>query len=348
MMETNRRQMHKGIGMELIFVNDFPEEEVVLPENVTEKADFVIVIENQINVGIHQSRINGLAAASGEWIVFLDQDDTIADTYFVSQFTKAEGYDAVVSNGYWRGGEKIYTETYPFANPCTFDMLTEYGYPLISLGQLMVKRERISSFWVRKALKHNGCDDLYLWALMMAENVKVAINDDFIYTHEENGDNASLNYKEMKLSIENVKRDFLNLNCVSSERKKRFEDMMDRISLKYSQYDSLNEVFGNIDPEKIERYFLHRNIKKVAVYGVGIYGKALLRKLRDTSIVVCYGIDMRADVKDVGIPVVNPDSELGAVDAVIVTPVAEFEGIREMLKRKGFGIGQILCLNEIL
>ena len=63
---------------------------------------------------------------------------------------------------------------------------------------------------------------------------------------------------------------------------------------------------------------------------------------------MCYGIDQRADVKDVGIPVVSIDSEMESVDAVIVTPIAEFDKIRETLRKKGVKAGQMICLDEIL
>lgn len=308
----------------------------------------VKLIVNEKNSGIHQSRIHGLSEASGEWILFLDQDDTLADTYLESQIEKSEEYDAVVSNGYWRNGEKIYTQTSPFETPCSFATFLKHGYPLISLGQMIIRKKKLPKAWTWKALEHNGCDDLYLWALMMAQNLKAAWNDDLIYTHEEDGKNASLNYKEMQLSIENVKRDFLGLNCVSREENAQFARMMDQISSKYEQYEILNTTFCNTGPQQIEEYLFNRSIKKIAIYGIGIYGKALLKLLKDTDIQVCYGIDKRADVKNVGIPVVSIDSEMETVDAVIVTPIAEFDNICEMLREKGMKARQMICLKELL
>ena len=49
-----------------------------------------------------------------------------------------------------------------------------------------------------------------------------------------------------------------------------------------------------------------------------------------------------------GIPVVSIDSEMESVDAVIVTPIAEFDKIRETLRKKGVKAGQMICLDEIL
>lgn len=345
---VKKNNQGEKLSIEVIFVNDFPSEMIELPDFQNKNINKVKLIVNKKNVGIHQSRIYGLGEASGEWILFLDQDDTIADTYLESQMEKSNGYDAVVSNGYWRNGETIYTETYPFIVPCSFDTFLKYGYPLVSLGQLMIRKKKLPEAWTRKALEHNGCDDLYLWALMMVEDLKVTINDDLVYTHEEDGKNASLNYKEMQFSIENVKRDFLGLNFVNGEKSVKFAKMMDHISSKYEQYDVLNTIFCNTSSWQIEKYLLNRNIKKLAIYGVGIYGKALLGLLKDTSIEVCYGIDIRPDVKNVGIPVMSIESEMQSVDAVIVTPIAEFESIFRILKVKMPFVEQVLCLNEIL
>lgn len=348
MLKKNGNYLCAEYDIEILFVNDYPAEKIVLPESAEKYGGSITVVENQKNVGIHQSRIYGLEKATGEWVLFLDQDDTISDTYFASQMAKVEGYDVVVSNGYWRNGERIYSKTYPFVTPCTFETFVGNGYPLVSLGQMMVRREKVPDAWMKKALEHNGCDDLYLWSLMMAENLKVIANDDLIYTHEEDGKNTSLNYKEMQLSIENVKREFLCLNCVSEERNIQFANMMDRIASKYKQYAILSNVFENTDSSRIESYLCSKNIKKVSVYGMGIYGKELLKLIKKTSIQVCYGIDKRADVKDVGIPVVNVNSEMEAVDAVIVTPIVEFDKICEILKEKGIRADQMICLDELI
>ena len=88
----------KTLDIELILVNDYPETPIFL-ERID--AGFnVIVIENETNVGIHQSRVNGLKMANGQYVLFLDQDDEIFDNCLYSQYMKIFDYDMVIGNGY--------------------------------------------------------------------------------------------------------------------------------------------------------------------------------------------------------------------------------------------------------
>ena len=67
-----------NIHAELIFVNDCLEDPLCETDSNLCKA---IYIQNERNVGIHKSRINGLEIATGKYIVFLDQDDYIYHNY---------------------------------------------------------------------------------------------------------------------------------------------------------------------------------------------------------------------------------------------------------------------------
>ena len=75
-IEKNYQESQKEI--EVIFVNDYPDEEII----VGSQHDFPIrIINNEMNQGIHQTRINGLKKAIGKYILFLDQDDEISDFF---------------------------------------------------------------------------------------------------------------------------------------------------------------------------------------------------------------------------------------------------------------------------
>ena len=76
----------------------------------------------------------------------------------------------------------------------------------------------------------------------------------------------------------------------------------------------------------------HYNV--VAVYGVGILGKHLLYELEQSNIKIAYIIDRRADLHYPQAEVKSVDDELDKVDAVIVTALADFDDIYEILKVK--------------
>lgn len=82
-------------------------------------------------------------------------------------------------------------------------------------------------------------------------------------------------------------------------------------------------------------YFEEMRYKHIAVYGMAELGNRLSEDLADSSICIDYGID-----KDVCCciaridEVYSPEDELPEVDAIVVTPYAVFEEIKNDLKEK--------------
>ena len=70
-------------NIELIIVNDSPYDIVEIPKI---KIDFSFkIIDHEINSGIQQARVTGLKACSGDYVLFLDQDDVLVDDALLSQ-----------------------------------------------------------------------------------------------------------------------------------------------------------------------------------------------------------------------------------------------------------------------
>ena len=66
---------------------------------------------------------------------------------------------------------------------------------------------------------------------------------------------------------------------------------------------------------------------------MGDIGKLLLEELSGSTINVKYGIDRKATGEG-EVVVVNPDDKLEKVDAIVVTAIAYFDEIEEMLSEK--------------
>lgn len=83
----------------------------------------------------------------------------------------------------------------------------------------------------------------------------------------------------------------------------------------------------------LSRSLTEQGIHTLAIYGMGELGRRLLLELKDSQIRVAYGIDQ--EIVDIdGVKVVKPDSELEAVDAIIVTPFHIFHKIEKVLENK--------------
>jgi len=97
----------------------------------------------------------------------------------------------------------------------------------------------------------------------------------------------------------------------------------------------------------LEEYFHEHGIKSVAVYGLGAVGDCLVSYLSSClNIKLSYGID-RGTVKcSYGFDVYAPEDELPETDVIIVTPISEFERIKEELSKKNKY--EILSLGDII
>lgn len=86
--------------------------------------------------------------------------------------------------------------------------------------------------------------------------------------------------------------------------------------------------------KSITEFLVQNDIENVAVYGYGALGKHLVAELDDSEISVNYIIDKNVRLNSLKYDIKQPDDFLPAVDAIIVTPVDEFEDIYYSLKDK--------------
>ncbi|MBQ4373398.1 MAG: glycosyltransferase family 2 protein, partial [Lachnospiraceae bacterium] len=92
MLEKNEIALQQaGLGdtMEVILVNDSPQTAVKLPGIYNGRPNWKIV-KNGKNLGIQGSRVHGLQEASGDYILFLDQDDSLREDALVQFAAKAK------------------------------------------------------------------------------------------------------------------------------------------------------------------------------------------------------------------------------------------------------------------
>lgn len=338
--------LSEDIKLEIIFVNDFPEEPIVLPQMDNQYKVSIHVLNNQRNMGIHYSRIAGVQFATGEYIVFLDQDDTLSKSYLISQLQHLKDGEAVICNGLYRNGEKVFSISNPMKKEYSFQEYLEYGYPLVSLGQLLIRKKSIPQEWLMNIMIHNGWDDHFLWTLLMRHDVKISTNEDTLYVHEEDGNNASFNWKQMSLSGRNFRDIFLKLNLMNDTQEKQFRCMTDSKILKYENYDELETLLNKTTSNKLDEFFCSKDIRSISIYGFGVYGKQFYDSILSTGLKVEYCIDRRSDNKNAAIPVISLHENMQKVDAIIVSPVSSFNEIEKDIKK--YCSFEVLSLLNIL
>lgn len=341
MIETMGSQKWK-VSLELILVNDYPDEPLVITNTKVKYK----VIENKQNIGIHGSRLVGVSEASGEYVIFLDQDDELDDRclFYLEQEKIKE--DVFIYNGIWRDNEQIFSASNPIEKKYCFQEYLIDGYPLVSLGQMAVKRSIIPSIWKENVMKINGWDDHFLWASLMRNNVKVGVIDKILYKHVEDGTNLSFNWQQMAESGKEFKSIFLK--CINNNGEQdRFIRLIDKKVMKYEKYASFEQKFSVTSKEKIEDKLLSKNINTVAIYGMGVYAQLLLSVLNQSKIKILYGVDKRNDVKKMGVKIYALDDTLPKADSIIITPISEYQKIKKELEKKVKNI-EIISIEELL
>ena len=206
MMERNARILRTEAGRELevLLVNDSPWENLEadqIPHKGTERSYCLRVLTNPENSGIHATRVNGLRAAEGEFVQFLDQDDRITDRCLLSQYMAIGDADFVIGNGYdgERNGGKhpFYSSTSAQAAAGNLNCQYYYNNLIRSPGQVLIRKSSIPAYWSEQIMKNNGSDDAFLWILMLCGGARAAINEEFVYEHVYTGENTSSNNEAM-------------------------------------------------------------------------------------------------------------------------------------------------------
>ena len=87
----------------------------------------------------------------------------------------------------------------------------------------------------------------------------------------------------------------------------------------------------------LSKYFSDRNYEKIAIYGYSELGQMLEGEIENTKINLTCFIDKNADKISVDKKIINPneiEQYIKSIDAVVITPVVEFEKIKETLTIK--------------
>ncbi len=307
----------KGLRCEAIFVNDNPEDDGEL-EAIQQHGHIVIL--NKKNKGIHRSRVIGLKHASGEFILFWDQDDLLENDTILEQYSAISDKDAVVCNGYLSGldgelKEIIYGQWRKSENIYSIDNYMNGNNDIISPGQVLIRRSSIPKTWIDCSLANNGADDYLLWVLMLHRKALIGYNNKLLYTHVNTGYNTSSNLHEMNCSLIEVKS-VLEKGGINIGKLKLYPENDKRRIV-------CNDILNN--KEHIVNWLLKHDYHKIAIYGCGMIGRTLFETIKDCADteVKCF-IERSYDKYVSRIPVVPIEfieNKVGqfSIDVVIIT-----------------------------
>lgn len=119
---------------------------------------------------------------------------------------------------------------------------------------------------------------------------------------------------------------------VSVDQKKKVQAMSDKhlaLFLMMNQWVKIKQEGKNL-----AEYFISNGYKKIAIYGMSYAGETLASELKDSDIMVAYGIDKNASSVYSDLEVVSMEDSLQEVDAIVVTAITFFDEIEEQLSQK--------------
>lgn len=214
-------------NVELIFINDYPQDRYLI--NIDKFKQCILDIRflfNDNNLGIHASRVKGIKASRGNYILMLDQDDMITRDFLYSQYIVLKtqpNSPMIIANGYIE--HPTYTRLI-YKTPIMQRMAKRLIFyalldnRIISPGQCLIRKKVIPELWLEHHMSTNGADDLMLWSLILSNGSsgQTLLNKKRLYTHKNTNENTSLDLVGMYNSV----REMLELLEENQYRDKQF------------------------------------------------------------------------------------------------------------------------------
>ncbi len=99
----------------------------------------------------------------------------------------------------------------------------------------------------------------------------------------------------------------------------------------YRRYlDMMNQwLILRHEGKRIDRFIKYQGWCKIAVYGMSIYGRHIIRELKDSDCEVMYAIDQKRMNDYEGVKIWKPTDSLAKVDVVINSVIHEHNKIAE-------------------
>lgn len=209
--------VNKTIVIEVVFVNDSPEEAIIYNHNIG--YPFCIrCISSGKNQGIHGARCYGVKHSKGKYIVMLDQDDALSDRWLWEQWNLIGNNDIVISNAIYCGKrrkEKKYRTVKEMQDACNKWTLCLEGNRIVSPGQVLMKKQIIPKQWLKHNMKYNGADDYLLWILLFEKKCRIAYNLNSFYYHQYSDESVSHRSRLMRKSEKEMAQIIVSDHLVS-------------------------------------------------------------------------------------------------------------------------------------
>jgi len=169
--------------IEIILINDGSTDKSISVVDAFAKKDSRIVIINQRNQGVSVARNNGLRVAKGEYVGFVDSDDSVDAAYFENLYNTAKKEKADMVSGFVKMNDDRRQHFYNYTNKraTRFNRCSLMGVVWLNLYKRSILSE--NSIFFPSNLR-TAEDNLFnLRATYFANKVVAADDDSVFYNH---------------------------------------------------------------------------------------------------------------------------------------------------------------------
>lgn len=172
--------------------------------------DIIHLYKNEKNYGVAKTRNIGFDLSVGKYLLFIDQDDAVSDSFFQRTLNFFGEKDFILCNGEIREVETGVTHQLYYLHPKLNLKKIILKSFIRSPGQAILKRTILSNPLFPRTVHHFGADDKFFWINIFLQNssLKIAFVPECLYIAYKHSGNYSNNYKELSLSCLELWKEF--------------------------------------------------------------------------------------------------------------------------------------------
>lgn len=134
----------------------------------------MITIKNEKNIGVAGSRNKAISISKGDYLHIIDQDDSIAETFYNESIKLLENHNFILNNGkvYYEDVKYNTHKLYYFTPKLTITSLLKNDF-IRSPGQVIFLKKLLKDKFFPEPISYKGADDRFFWLRMFLENKNV-------------------------------------------------------------------------------------------------------------------------------------------------------------------------------
>lgn len=197
-----------------IFLDSIDDQSYIYERLTEEFGNKIKIIKNKENLGVARTRNNAIKYVSGDYLLFLDQDDCLEENYFFIISKHLNNNGVIVTNGYICNLKNKKKAPIFYVKPRLKVQSFLRANKIPTPGMVLIKKRLAEQAEIFSACseEYKGADDwaAYINLFLIDRNLKFYYIKDKIFNYNLHGNNYSNNWEELNESAIATSKFFLN------------------------------------------------------------------------------------------------------------------------------------------